>query len=57
MNTSTLGFNETVTYIEVIRKLPFLVVVVRENGGDTFFRNVGSHTDYAVLYPKRRLLS
>jgi hypothetical protein len=24
-----------------------------EDGGDTFFRNVGSHTDYAALYIRR----
>jgi hypothetical protein len=24
-----------------------------EDGGDTFLRNVGSYTDYTVLYPKK----
>jgi hypothetical protein len=24
-----------------------------EDGGDTFLRNVGSHTDYTALYPRR----
>jgi hypothetical protein len=24
-----------------------------EDGGDTFLRNVGSYTDYTVLYPRR----
>jgi hypothetical protein len=24
-----------------------------ENGGDTFFRNVGLYTDYTAVYPKR----
>jgi hypothetical protein len=26
-----------------------------EDGGDTFFRNVGSHTDCMALYPRRKL--
>jgi hypothetical protein len=24
-----------------------------EDGGDTFHRNVGPHTDYTALYPRR----
>jgi hypothetical protein len=30
-----------------------LLIFDPENGGDTFLRNVGLHTDYKALYPKR----
>jgi hypothetical protein len=29
----------------------------RENGPDTFLRNVGSYTDYTAIYPRRWQLS
>jgi hypothetical protein len=30
-----------------------LLIFDPEDGIDTFLRNVGSHTDYAALYPRR----
>jgi hypothetical protein len=29
----------------------WLVIVLPEDGGDAFLRNVGSHTDYTAIYP------
>jgi hypothetical protein len=35
------------------RWFPARLIFDPEDGGETFLRNVGSYTDYTVLYPRR----
>jgi hypothetical protein len=40
-------------YVNLLRAILVRLIFDPEDGADTFLRNVGSHTDYTALYPRR----